>query len=193
VIPVADIDARKDGLSLMPEGLTDPLTKQELIDLTRFLSELGKGAYAATPGKVVRRWQALQPTKELTTIVHRERLGAVTSAADLTWTPAYSLVSGDLPPEAWKAEGAGPAFVRCDLDVTAPGQIGLRVNTVAGLKLWVDGQPTELKENPTLALQRGVHTLVFQVDPAARGQTPLHVELREEPGSSGAAQPVGGT
>jgi hypothetical protein len=66
------------------------------------------------------------------------------------------------------------------------------VNSLTGLKLWVDGQPTELTENPTLALQRGVHTLVFQVDPAARGQTPLRVELREEPGSTGAAQPVGG-
>jgi hypothetical protein len=139
----------------------------------------------------VRRWRVLDEAQAGGVAANPEVLASPGSAASLRWTSAYSLVSGDLPPDAWATKG-NAAFVRFDMDVSAPGAIGLRVNSVTGLKLWVDGQPTVLTENPTLALQRGVHTLVFQVDPAARGQTPLHVELREEPGSSGAAQPVGG-
>ena len=48
-VAVADIAERKGGLSLMPEGLVDPLPRADLRDLTRFLSELGKGGYAAAP------------------------------------------------------------------------------------------------------------------------------------------------
>ena len=34
---------------MMPAGLADPLTRQELVDLVRFLSELGRpGPYAAS-------------------------------------------------------------------------------------------------------------------------------------------------
>jgi putative heme-binding domain-containing protein len=194
VIPLDQVRKEREGGSLMPMGLADALTHKEFIDLVRFLADLGKpGAYGPSATPIVRRWRVLDPSQAAGLAANPDRLASPGSAAALKWTSAYSLVSGDLPSEAWKADGTGPAFVRCDLDVTAPGQIGLRVNSLTGLKLWVDGQPTELKENPTLALQRGVHTLVFQVDPAARGQTPLRVELRDEPGSTGAAQPVGGT
>ena len=42
-IPLKDIAERgKSTKSLMPEGLTDQLTKQEFADLVRFLTELGK-------------------------------------------------------------------------------------------------------------------------------------------------------
>ena len=102
-------------------------------------------------------------------------------------------MSGDLPREVF-APGAGTnaAFARCDIDVTAPGRIGLRLNSPAGLKLWVDGQAVEVKQDTDINLQRGVHAFTFQIDPAARGAEPLRVELREVPGSAGAAQPVGG-
>ena len=50
-IRLDDIDARKDSRSLMADGLCDPLPTQDLLDLTRFLSELGKvGPYGAKPG-----------------------------------------------------------------------------------------------------------------------------------------------
>ena len=42
----------------MPDGLVDSLTRQEFVDLVRFLSELGKvGPYAPNPARLVRRWQ----------------------------------------------------------------------------------------------------------------------------------------
>ena len=79
-------------------------TVQPLV--ARFLSELGKGQYAAIAGRIVRRWQILNPSPELFTILNRDRQAAVANpSANLNWTPAYSLVNGDLP------LNAGPAIL----------------------------------------------------------------------------------
>jgi putative heme-binding domain-containing protein len=61
-IPTADIEERATGGSLMPDGLDQTLTDAELVDLIRFLSELGKpGPYGPSSGVVARRWQYLSP------------------------------------------------------------------------------------------------------------------------------------
>ena len=41
-IPTADIDEESGGTSLMPAGLIDGLSREELADLVRYLSELGR-------------------------------------------------------------------------------------------------------------------------------------------------------
>ena len=41
-IPVATIDEESAGTSLMPAGLVDTLSRDELADLVRYLSELGR-------------------------------------------------------------------------------------------------------------------------------------------------------
>jgi putative heme-binding domain-containing protein len=194
VIPLDQVRREREGGSLMPMGLADALTRPEFLDLVRFLSELGKpGPYGAGETNVVRRWRVLDETQTRGVAESPDVLASPTGAASLRWNAAYSLVSGDLPADALPvAEGTNAAFVRCDLDVTAGGVIGLRVNSPQGLKLWVDGQPVPMKEGVELELQRGVHTLVFQVERAGRGNEPLRVELREVPGSNGVAQPVGG-
>jgi hypothetical protein len=40
-IPVNAIEEKQDGRSLMPDGSVDQLTQRDLVDLVRFLSELG--------------------------------------------------------------------------------------------------------------------------------------------------------
>jgi putative heme-binding domain-containing protein len=42
VIPADDIDQEAEGQSLMPQGLTKFLTHEELLDLAKFVSELGR-------------------------------------------------------------------------------------------------------------------------------------------------------
>ena len=55
-IPIQSIEERANGGSLMPEGLADSLTRTELVDLVRFLSELGKvGPFAVSKSRLVRR------------------------------------------------------------------------------------------------------------------------------------------
>ncbi len=197
LIPKADIAQRKDGKSLMPEGLVDPLTRQELLDLTRFLSELGKGSYAATPGRVVRSWQALQPTKEMYTILNRQRLAAVAVPdPGLAWAAAYSAVSGDLTPDAtpafqWNQNAPLLSVVRFQLDVTTAGKVKLVLNESAGLTIWIDGNPIEPASSLALDLATGVHTVTLTVESSKRTK-PLRVELEELSESTARVRILGG-
>jgi putative heme-binding domain-containing protein len=197
VVPVADIDSRKDGKSLMPDGTTEALTRAELVDLVRFLSELGKGKYAASAGRVVRRWQVVQPTKEMFTIANRDRVAALANPkAVLTWLPAYSLVGGELPLDElpkFRPHVNGPYFsvVRFQLDVTAAGKVKLLVPEPGGLSLWLDGVPVDVAKEIVLEVQPGVRALTLSIDRDAR-HAPLRVELDEVPNSPARAKLVGG-
>jgi putative heme-binding domain-containing protein len=185
----------KPGKSLMPEGLTDPLTNQEFIDLVRFLSELGKGPYLAQPGTVVRRWQAVLPMQPLFTVVTRDRLAAVATAKDLQWAPAYSRVSGELPVEdlpKWRiGQGEFQAVARFDLDCTTAGKAKLVFGNTAGLQVWLDGVPVDVAKEVTVDLGVGVHTVTVHVKLDQR-KTPLRAELAEVKDSPARVRIVGG-
>jgi hypothetical protein len=195
VIPLDQVRKQREGGSLMPTGLADTLTHAEFIDLVRFLSELGKpGPYGTDAKALVRRWRVLDPASADALAADPSMLESPGSAASLKWFPAYSLVSGTLPEDALAtAPGKPVAFVRCEIDVTAPGPVGLHVESPEGQKLWVDAQPADLKGGDVqLDLTRGVHTLTFRVDKSRRPGKGQRVELRETSGPGGAAQPVGG-
>ncbi len=146
VIPIDAIEEKRDSRSLMPDGLVDTLTRQELTDLVRFLSELGKvGPYAIGQERVARRWQTLAWTPEAHQRLNRTSYDtAATADPALTWTPAYSRVAGDLPVEELPRfvvhrELPPASFVRCEVEVVAPGVVRLAFNGTVGLSLWVDG------------------------------------------------------
>ena len=194
-ISKADKPVQKPGLSLMPVGLTDGLTNQDFVDLVRFLSELGKGPYLAQPGKVVRRWETVQPTKELFTAVTRDRLAAVATATDLSWAPAYSKVGGELPVEdttKWKiGTGEFQSVVRFQLDVTTAGEVGLNISDTTGLTLWLDGAPLTVEKAMTLKLTQGVRTITIHTKLDQR-KTPLKVELADVKNSPARVAILGG-
>jgi putative heme-binding domain-containing protein len=184
--------------SLMPAGLADALTQAELIDLVRFLSELGKlGPYALTPARVVRRWEVLVPTEE--SLFRLRRTSSHTAADDdpaLTWVSAYSTVAGDLPRDDLPAMKIGNrtsrgGFARCFLDVTTPGKVGLRLNDTTGLTAWLNDRPVQLGALTVLDLPRGRQRLTLAIDMDAR-QTPLRCELADVAGSEAQVQIVGG-
>jgi putative heme-binding domain-containing protein len=194
VIPVAQIKGRKDGGSLMPAGLADPLTHQEFVDLVRFLSELGKpGAFAVSDVPVVRRWRVLDPVPE--TVAGSEP--KFPAGDQLLWSSAYSLVSGTLSADALATAAGKPvAFAEAQANVASPGKVRLAFNSLRGLSLWADGQWIELNGAKTsdvvLDLPKGVHTLTFRVDTAKRGGEGLRVEVGDAAGSAAHATPVGG-
>ena len=77
--------------SLMPDGLVDPLTRGEMIDLVRFLSELGKpGPYAPSTARIARRWETVEPTKEAWTTLYTKGFAAMATDKELTWWPVYA-------------------------------------------------------------------------------------------------------
>jgi putative heme-binding domain-containing protein len=202
-IAKANIEQIKDSTrSLMPDGAADSLTRAELVDLVRFLSELGKvgGQYTIGPKRVVRRWQSLLWTKEAHTLLNRTSYdSAASDDPALTWENAYSTVAGDLPLDPLPAfvvhQGQDPTrFVRAELDVSTAGKVRILVSTANGNKvsLWVDGKPTPLSGRvATFDLEKGRHALTLSIGATAQAN-PLSVELQYVPGSSAQVQIVGG-
>jgi len=190
-IRLADIKAQKDIGSLMPNGLADLLTRQEFLDLIRFLSELGRpGPYGPSTAQYIRRWRVLDRVSgELAApiAVGADLPGALEQAA---WSPAYSLVSGALPPDVFKP--AAVAYARGEIEVQSPGKIRIVLNDPAGLTLWVDQKSIAAAGEMTLDLARGVHVLTVRVDLPRRGNQALRVEIADAPSSAGRARAVGG-
>ncbi len=212
-IPLSAVEEQKPGGSLMPAGLVEQLTRGEVVDLVRFLSELGKiGPYSLSKGQVFRRWRVLEPTPSAYTELHRWGLQTVakaggsgygsTDSAALTWSPAYSEVSGLLPladlpaitlkaPAGSGAEVGRTGFARSQIDVTTPGRVRLTLNSPRGLSLWLDGTSVEPRAAIDLDLTAGLHTLTFAVKPGERAEG-LRCTLDDLPGSPARARVVVG-
>jgi putative heme-binding domain-containing protein len=198
VIPVKDIDESVNTRSLMPDGLADTLTRGELVDLVRFLSELGKvGPYSLGKARVIRRWEAFEPTEAGMAHIRKNR---VASAADnepsLTWSSAYTTVAGVLPLEAapqmriWN-DTAPLSVLRCQLEVTAPGKVKLKVNSVEGLSLWIGASPADVKEEMIVDLPAGVQSIMLSVDRSKRKEG-VRLELEDIADSPARVSVIGG-
>jgi putative heme-binding domain-containing protein len=195
-IPTSSIEEKQDGRSLMPDGSVDQLTQSELVDLVRFLAELGKvGEFAVGNAQVVRRWKTLTLTEEGLYRLNRTSYDiAATDDPALTWESAYSRVGGDLPLEQLPQlkphrETPQTSFVYFELEVSTAGAIGFQFNSVDGLSLWLDSKPTPLTGDVTLQLDRGRHRVTLAIDRETR-QMPLRIELVNVAGSE--AQLVSG-
>ncbi len=198
-IPVKDIAERGEAKSIMPEGLTDTLTKQEFADLTAFLSQLGKVGtpYAPSKARVVRRWQVIEPTAENGNLFRRTRVSAAAETDNpFTWSPAYSMVSGDLPLASvpkftvWN-DTAAQTVLRFNLDVTTAGAAKLKLNSVNGLSLYVGNSPVEPKPETVLDLKAGVQTVTVILDRSKRTED-VRIELDDAAGSPARVSVVGG-
>jgi putative heme-binding domain-containing protein len=197
-IPVKDIAERTDAKSLMPEGLTDTLTKEEFADLIRFLVELGKlGPYAPSKARVVRRWQVIETTGPNLELFRRNRVStAAEPDATFTWSPVYTRVAGQLPlselPKfsVW-ANTAEQTVLRFQLDVTTPGKVMLKLNDSSGLSLYLGATPLEVKTDTLLDLKTGVQTITAIIDRSVRRQD-VRVELEDVQNSPARVAIIGG-
>lgn len=196
-IPISEIAERMNGGSIMPAGLTDTLTQTEIIDLVRFLSELGKlGPYAPSPIRVARRWQALDPnTPGLAEILISAPAGIV-NRRDLVWSPFYSSVSGDLPLAdppvvTYPIGGVKAVIVRAQLEVTSAGQVGFAVPAIDGLSMWVDESPVPVNQHVSIDLKPGIHTVTLRAELATR-KSALRIELEDVAGSPAQVRWVSG-
>lgn len=192
-IAIRDIEEKSQGGSLMPQGLTDALTRAELIDLVRFLSELGKqGPYSASKVRMVRRWEALDDSSETRSLLEKNPTAFLGVSSNLTWNAIYSTVGGILPlSDLPKVDPEKRAVVRFQVDVTTAGEVQLKMANPSGITLWLNEQPLNAREKLTLKLPVGMQTLTLKVDPTLRTD-PLRVELDEEPGSAVRFRVVGG-
>jgi putative heme-binding domain-containing protein len=180
VLKAEDIEEKKIGGSLMPDGIDRTLTDAELVDLVRFLSEVGKpGPFGVSHVPVARRWQVLSnPPATLQPLDGKSLGSALQHDSTLTWNVAYSRISGDLPlSELPKAPGI--VYLRTQIEMISAGKVGLRMPSPEGIQLWADGTPIDLGERIMLDLPRGIHTLTFRVDLGRRTNGVFRCELSD--------------
>lgn len=168
-IPVSEIARRKEVGSVMPEGLTNGLTRTELRDLIRFLADLGKpGAFRVPDKALVRRWLVAGGAA---------RAKSYEEAAALTWLPKFSQVSGELPLEDVGAAG----WVRFEVEVLKPGRFQLMFNNSTGLGVWLDGRRNTSAE---VELAAGRHVFTLSVDRSEREGAGLRCQIDPAPRSA---------
>jgi len=195
VIPAGEIDeVCRSNTSLMPKELTALLRRDELVDLIRFLSELGKGPYRATTEPVVRTWSVLKPSDPLERRVWSSAKALLNRDGEQgNWLPAYGTVAGYLPlTDLPRFADNRLSAARFQIEVTAAGSVGFRFEDPAGLRVWVDGSPLAASREVTTKLCEGRHRVTVVIDRAER-TTPLRVTLLDVPNSPGQARPVSGT
>ncbi|MEZ6057976.1 MAG: HEAT repeat domain-containing protein [Planctomycetaceae bacterium] len=181
------IEVQSEGVSLMPAGLTDKLTKQELADLTSFLSALGRlPEFTIGQQQLARKWQVMQSTDSAAYQLRRiSYAAATTDNTAFQWTPVYSTVNGQLPlsdlPEVFVKNRSAPgvrgmSFVRCLINVTSDGPATLKLNDIKGRQLWLDADPLEIGQEIPVQLTKGQHQITIAVDRSEGGQ-PFTLEL----------------
>jgi hypothetical protein len=149
----------------------------------------------------VRTWRVLEPTPEGRTLLLRTSIAsAAGNDPALLWTPAYATVAGTLPLDvipkidavSTPTKGVGTmGFARCQVEATTAGKVKLVLNTPKDLRLWLDDEPVEPKEEIVLDLKTGLHTLTFALDLPQR-KDGLRLELDDVAGSPARARVVNG-
>lgn len=195
-IPLADIDVESEGKSLMPEGLVKFMTRQEVLDLVKFLSMLGKPGtpYAIRQTQRMQRWRLwLQPPEHLlVSIPNDELFGDVVLRSD-AWEPVYARVDGSLPlAELTTRTGAPVVYVSGEVDVTVPGKVLIAVDNWAGVQAWFDGDSLAGEGEPVVEPTAGRHRITLRIDTAQRPTDVLRLEVRAVPGSKAQVSVVDG-
>lgn len=192
-----DIAAEKEGKSLMPQGITKFLTHAELLDLAKFVSELGKpGPYAIPKVPAIQRWRVLrEPAEEVLadpSNVELLRLHVLAAPAD-AWTSAYSMVAGTLPlAELRTATSSGVLYLQGEVNVTTGGEVLVRVQSTEPTLVWVDAEPFESASEVKTNLTSGRHTITLRIELSDGAEPTLRVEVARPEGSTGQLDVVGG-
>ncbi len=195
-IAADDIEAEKEGKSLMPRGLTKFLTHQEFLDLSRFVSELGKpGPYAIRSTPTVQRWRLLQePAAELIDEVpNTEQLRVnVLDLPPEAFAPVYATAQGDLPLEELADDAARKVLIlTSEIQVIEPGKLQFDVKAPAETLAWLGPESFMLpKFESELAAGRYVLTLRIPVTPDTKDM--LRVTVSRSEGSAAQFEVIGG-
>ncbi len=170
-IAVETIEFEQPGKSLMPSGLMDKLSAEELRDLVAFLSALGRvPEFTVAADGVIRNFETLVFSPEANRLLNRTSTDSVTrDDAALLWRPITSRVSGQLPVEeldTFKLHASTPrlSFVRFDVTVTDARSTPRIALPGEAIDVWIDGKPTPISDLATLRLSPGEHRVVVGIN-----------------------------
>ncbi|MCS7272469.1 MAG: hypothetical protein NZ703_15400, partial [Gemmataceae bacterium] len=196
-IPAKDIETEREGRSLMPEGLTRFLTHQELLDLCRFLAELGRpGPYAVSTTPTIQRWRILRPRdpavlqREPPSDAVFERL--VLAADPAQWEPAYATVSGHLPlDELRRPQGPTIIYAQGEIEMANEGPLIFQVEGPVQ-RAWIDGRTLAMPAKEQVRLQPGRHRLTVRIDLSNESASGVRVTVTRPEGAAVHYEIVGG-
>jgi len=179
-IPTADIDEEGNGKSLMPEGVTRILTQAEMLDLVRFVSELGKpGPFAPPATPTIQTWRRLRevPASLKDGIPNRDLVRDVLLRDNPeAWDSVYALVNGTLPlAELRKPGSPGVIYLQGELNVVQAGPIEVRITCAEPVTFWVDEEPVE--KHATVTMTPGRHRITLRIAVGDTANPRLRVEL----------------
>jgi putative heme-binding domain-containing protein len=196
-IPLDEIDTEEEGKSLMPQGLTKFLTHQELLDLIRFVSQLGKpGEYGVPPVPSIQRWQVLRtddpeltgPSPNLEAV----RLKVLAAPAE-SWTKAYGMVAGKLPLEELRSsELPNVLFLKGELNMVDGGEVEFDFDANVPIEAWIDERPATGLPKPRLVLGKGTRSVLVRVSLVEATDPHIQVKVIRPAGSTAQLDVVGG-
>jgi putative heme-binding domain-containing protein len=196
-VPTSEIDESKEGGSLMPKGLANLMTRDEFLDLVRFISELGKpGPYAIHATPTIQRWRLMKPVPEdlREFLDHGAFVAKIRDSDPSVWVPAYGLSTGEIPVEEFtQLAGSRVLYLRGEIDVSSAGEIEVDLGSTHGMSLWLEGS-----DGPPVGRKRiwnatpGKHTITIRIDTTATKLAGVVVTLAKAPGSSAEFTIVGG-
>lgn len=183
-IPRDAIEAEKTGGSLMPSGLVDSLARQELADLVRFLSELGKDPkYSIRDEKWVRavRFWTLGDGETMQES-DLEKMASEPEAG--VWSRSMSQVDGSWPiaelplvrhgeTQRWWLVG------RLRVECQQSGTFVLSSEELGLQQRWLDGRK---QEGTAIPMTAGMHELQFAVEVST--PVPFRIQLRSDDGGT---------
>jgi putative membrane-bound dehydrogenase-like protein len=189
-IAIADIDGEQNGKSLMPEGITRTLTRPELVDLIKFVGELGKpGPYAVRTPSTIQRWKwlhALTPALRQD-IPNREIVrDAILAAPANSWETVYALADGKLPLSALlKAGQPRVVYVQAEVMVTKAGAVDVAIDSPGPATFWIDEEQFAKAAGATkVELTPGRHLVTVRMALSDAVTPSLRVELKKAAGST---------
>ena len=185
VVPISSIEERRTSdVSLMPEGLAQTMTDQELVDLLAYLTTLKQ------PVSIVGQYQAIGPVHEpdgrpvFEPIAKLDLHGPVKDGRgrELSWRRVSANAEGqaDLSPlVAGDAKNAAYVWVPVVSPVAQKARIVF--DTPADIAVWLDGKPVALsgksenKNEPRTAvvdLPEGSSALLIRVPASGKSSCP---------------------
>jgi hypothetical protein len=111
----------------------------------------------------------------------------VLSSADDQWTAVYSKVSGELPLDELVPKAGEVLYLRGSIAVDAAGQVGIQVNDVAGLDVWIGDRRVEPSEKMVVELSQGEHPVTLRIDMKKRNTKIVSAVLFPVDGSTAVA------
>jgi putative heme-binding domain-containing protein len=174
-IATRDVEETKVGGSIMPVGLLDNVSSQELLDLVRYLSELGKpGPYGPSREILAKEWKLLGPMAPAEADKIQEgyvKAGAELSKQTENWQKSLVLNAGWVYLREFALKPQLPiVFASCDFVTEQPGKVRFAFEPGAPSKLWLDGKPltpSQVVGNDAwyeVELTPGRHALLSRID-----------------------------